>query len=88
MSTFYLGLRAHRQDGDQLAACVERVVNQLDETSTMLLGPIQSAKTCGFSRIIARAFDLGYPFWWPVLVAPHDAAPVVYASAEAVETDE
>lgn len=27
----------------------------------------------------------GYPFWWPVLIAPHEAAPVVYA---AVEPDE
>lgn len=24
----------------------------------------------------------GYPFWWPVLIAPHEAAPVIYAAVE------
>ena len=27
----------------------------------------------------------GYPFWWPVLIAPHDAAPVVYAAVDPSE---
>jgi Z1 domain len=66
MSTFYSRLRTHRQDNDELAACIERVVNQLDEMRTtsdrpgMLLGKIQSGKTRGFLGVIARAFDRGY----------------------------
>jgi hypothetical protein len=66
MSTFYARLREKRQDGDELAACIERVINQLDQTSTtserpgMLLGKIQSGKTRGFLGVIARAFDRGY----------------------------
>jgi hypothetical protein len=27
----------------------------------------------------------GYPFWWPVLIAPHDTAPVVYAALDPSE---
>src|ERR1700761_2795280 len=66
MTTFYARLRQSRQDGDDLAACIERVINQLDETRTtsdrpgMLLGKIQSGKTRGFLGVIARAFDRGY----------------------------
>ncbi len=60
---FYARLRDDRGDDDALAACVERVVNQLQDTSTsndrpgMLLGKIQSGKTRGFVGVIARAFD-------------------------------
>ena len=51
------------EDDEALAACIERVVNQLESTSTngdrpgMLLGKIQSGKTRAFVGIIARAFD-------------------------------
>lgn len=64
MSTgFYARLRDARKDDEALAACVERVVNQLVERSTssdkpgILLGKIQSGKTRAFVGIIARAFD-------------------------------
>jgi len=66
MSAFYARLRARRQDDDALAACVERVVNQLELAATtsdrpgMLLGKIQSGKTRGFVGAIARAFDRGF----------------------------
>lgn len=66
MPGFYARLREARGDGDELAACIERVINQLDQTSTtsdrpgMLLGKIQSGKTRGFLGVIARAFDRGY----------------------------
>jgi hypothetical protein len=65
-SGFYGRLRAARGDDDELAACVERVVNQLEDVSTsgdrpgMLLGKIQSGKTRGFVGAIARAFDRGF----------------------------
>ena len=65
-SGFYARLRESRKDDEALAACVERVVNQLEETSTtsdrpgMLLGKIQSGKTRAFVGIIARAFDHGF----------------------------
>lgn len=29
----------------------------------------------------------GYPFWWPVLIAPHEAAPVVYAAVDPTDHD-
>lgn len=64
--TFYARLRDSRKDDDALAACIERVVNQLEATSTsgdkpgMLLGKIQSGKTRAFVGVIARAFDRGY----------------------------
>lgn len=29
----------------------------------------------------------GYPFWWPVLIAPHEAAPVVYAAVDPADMD-
>jgi len=63
---FYSRLRNARNDDDELAACIERVINQLEQTSTssdrpgMLLGKIQSGKTRGFLGVIARAFDRGY----------------------------
>src|SRR6266850_4144746 len=63
---FYSRLRSTRQDDDQLAACIDRVVKQLEETTTtgdrpgMLLGKIQSGKTRAFVGVIARAFDRGF----------------------------
>lgn len=63
---FYARLREARRDDDDLAACIERVVNQLEDTSTssdrpgMLLGKIQSGKTRAFVGVIARAFDRGF----------------------------
>ena len=63
MPGFYSRLRETRGDDDTLAACIERVVNQLEAISTtsdrpgMLLGKIQSGKTRGFVGAIARAFD-------------------------------
>ncbi|MBO9529584.1 MAG: hypothetical protein J7514_07280 [Acinetobacter oleivorans] len=62
-TAFYARLRDARKDDDALAACVERVVNQLQDKSTsndrpgMLLGKIQSGKTRAFVGVIARAFD-------------------------------
>src|SRR5580658_963634 len=62
----YARLRDSREDDEALAACIERVVNQLESTSTngdrpgMLLGKIQSGKTRAFVGIIARAFDRGF----------------------------
>lgn len=66
MSNFYARLREKRGDGDELAACIERVVNQLESAGTtgdrpgMLLGKIQSGKTRAFVGVIARAFDRGF----------------------------
>ncbi|VVD64658.1 hypothetical protein PPN31114_00284 [Pandoraea pneumonica] len=66
MNSFYARLRNQRGDDDELAACIERVVNQLEEASTtsdrpgMLLGKIQSGKTRGFVGAIARAFDRNF----------------------------
>lgn len=66
MAEFYGRLREHRKDNDELAACVERVVSQLDASATtddrpgMLLGKIQSGKTRGFVGVIARVFDRGF----------------------------
>jgi Z1 domain. len=65
-SGFYARLRDRRKDSDDLAACIERVVNQLEEKATsgdkpgMLLGKIQAGKTRAFVGIIARAFDRGF----------------------------
>lgn len=62
-SGFYARLREKREDDDLLAACIDRVVNQLEAVGTtgdrpgMLLGKIQSGKTRGFVGVIARAFD-------------------------------
>ncbi|MGO9755328.1 MAG: hypothetical protein ACLPNY_01790, partial [Roseiarcus sp.] len=66
MSNFYARLRERRGDDDELAACIERVVNQLESAATtddrpgILLGKIQSGKTRAFVRIIARAFDRNF----------------------------
>lgn len=63
---FYARLRNSRQDDAALAACIDRVVKQLEDTSTtgdrpgMLLGKIQSGKTRAFVGVIARAFDRGF----------------------------
>lgn len=63
MTGFYARLRVKRDDSEELAACIERVVNQLEGVATtgdrpgMLLGKIQSGKTRGFVGAIARAFD-------------------------------
>src|SRR4029077_13474402 len=63
---FYARLRDSRQDDEALAACIDGVVEQLEETSTsgdrpgMLLGKIQSGKTRAFVGVIARAFDRGF----------------------------
>lgn len=63
---FYSILRNKRGDDDELAACIDRVVKQLEDTSTtgdrpgMLLGKIQSGKTRAFVGVIARAFDRGF----------------------------
>ena len=63
---FYGRLRNSREDDEFLSACIDRVVKQLEDTSTsgdrpgMLLGKIQSGKTRAFVGIIARAFDRGF----------------------------
>jgi hypothetical protein len=65
-TTFYSTLREDRKDDDELAACIDRVVVQLEDTSTdsqrpgMLLGKIQSGKTRAFVGVIASAFDHGF----------------------------
>lgn len=65
-SGFYARLRDSRQDDEELAACIDRVVKQLEDTSTsgdrpgMLLGKIQAGKTRAFVGVIARAFDRGF----------------------------
>lgn len=65
-SGFYARLRETRKDDDALAACIDRVVKQLEDTSTtgdrpgILLGKIQSGKTRAFVGVIARAFDRGF----------------------------
>lgn len=66
MSEFYARLREKRSDDEQLSTCIERVVKQLEDTSTtsdrpgILLGRIQSGKTRAFVGVIARAFDRGF----------------------------
>jgi excinuclease UvrABC helicase subunit UvrB len=63
---FYARLRESRGDDEALAACIDRLVKQLEDTSTsgdwpgMLLGKIQSGKTRAFVGVIARAFDRGF----------------------------
>jgi hypothetical protein len=59
---FYSRLRDKRQDDEPLQACIENVVDQLDNAEDpkrpgMLLGKIQSGKTRAFLGVIARAFD-------------------------------
>ncbi len=63
---FYARLKSFRNDSDELAVCIERVVNRLDESVTsddrpgMLLGKIQAGKTRAFVGVIASAFDRGF----------------------------
>ncbi len=63
---FYARIRDKRNDDPELAACIDRVVKQLEDTATtgdrpgMLLGKIQSGKTRAFVGVIARAFDRGF----------------------------
>lgn len=62
---FYARLRDRRDDDDALQACIERVVDQLEQAEDpdrpgMLLGKIQSGKTRAFLGVIARAFDRGF----------------------------
>lgn len=65
-SAFYSRLKISRNDNDELAGCIERIVNRLDQETTsgakpgMLLGKIQSGKTRGFVGVIAKAFDSGF----------------------------
>lgn len=65
-SSFYPRLKSFRNDNDELAACIEGIVMQLETASTtgdkpgMLLGKIQSGKTRGFVGVIAKAFDRGF----------------------------
>ncbi len=65
-SAFYSRLKVSRNDNDELASCIERIVNRLDQETTsgakpgMLLGKIQSGKTRGFVGVIAKAFDSGF----------------------------
>jgi hypothetical protein len=65
-SGYYARLRESREDDEFLAAYIDRVVKQLEDTSTsgdrpgMLLGKIQSGKTRAFVGVIARAFDRGF----------------------------
>lgn len=64
--SFYGRLHESRKDDDPLAACIDRVVKQLEDMSTtgdrpgMLLGKIQSGKTRAFVGVIARSFDRGF----------------------------
>lgn len=65
-SSYYARLKIDRNDDDDLAACIESIVDQLQDNTTtgdspgMLLGKIQSGKTRGFVGVIAKAFDRGY----------------------------
>lgn len=62
-SAFYSRLKISRNDNDELAGCIEQIVNLLVQETTsgarpgMLLGKIQSGKTRGFVGVIAKAFD-------------------------------
>ncbi len=64
--SFYPQLRGFRNDGDELAGCIERIVSHLESSATsnskpgMLLGKIQSGKTRAFVGVIAAAFDKGF----------------------------
>jgi hypothetical protein len=63
---FYSRLRESRNDDERLAACIDRVVKQLEDILTtgdrpgMLLGKIQAGKTRAFIGVITRAFDRGF----------------------------
>jgi hypothetical protein len=66
VSTYYSRLKSFRNDDEELAMCIGRVVDRLDTAATsdsrpgMLLGKIQSGKTRGFVGVIAAAFDRGF----------------------------
>ena len=63
---FYVRLKSFRNDSDELANCIKRVVDRLEESVTsndrpgMLLGRIQSGKTRAFVGVIASVFDRGF----------------------------
>lgn len=63
---FYDELANKRQDPPEFREKVEEVVDQLQRQATstnrpgILLGGVQSGKTCAFLGVIARAFDKGY----------------------------
>ena len=63
---YYQRLKSFRNDTDDLANCIERVVDQLENSTTsdnkpgMLLGRIQSGKTRAFIGVMAGAFDKGF----------------------------
>jgi hypothetical protein len=65
-STFYPRLKSLRNDDEELAACIKRIVDRLAADGTsgqkpgMLLGKIQSGKTRAFVGVIAEAFDRGF----------------------------
>lgn len=63
-ASYYDRLKEFRKDSDELAACIVRVADKLEGSSsnkpTMLLGQIQSGKTRGFVGVIAAAFDRGF----------------------------
>ena len=58
---FYARIRDKRNDDPELAACIDRVVKQLEDTATtgdrpgMLLGKIQSGKTRAFVGVIGAS---------------------------------
>lgn len=63
---FYERLKQTREDGDDLARCVEETVSKMAAQDTsakkpgILLGKIQSGKTRAFIGVIALGFDRGY----------------------------
>jgi Z1 domain len=65
-STFYPRLKSLRNDDEELAGCIKRIVDRLESDGTsgqkpgMLLGKIQSGKTRAFVGVIAEAFDRGF----------------------------
>jgi Z1 domain len=65
-STFYPRLKSLRNDDEELAGCIKRIVDRLEAGGTtgqkpgMLLGKIQSGKTRAFVGVIAEAFDRGF----------------------------
>lgn len=63
-ASYYDRLKDFRGDSEELAACIVRVADKLNGSSsnkpTMLLGQIQSGKTRGFVGVIAAAFDRGF----------------------------
>ncbi len=67
-SAYYDRLKSFRNDDDELAACIEKIVREIQTHATsgskpgMLLGKIQSGKTRGFVGVIAKAFDEGFDF--------------------------